>query len=48
MVPSLNLGDGLHPSPEGVAVMVRNILPDVEKLIARIREKRAMTRVELR
>jgi acyl-CoA thioesterase-1 len=47
-VPSLNLGDGLHPSPEGVAVMVRNILPDVEKLIARIREKRAMTRVELR
>jgi acyl-CoA thioesterase-1 len=48
MVPSLNLGDGLHPSPEGVAVMVRNILPDVENLIARIREKRAMTRVELR
>ena len=47
MVPSLNLGDGLHPSPEGVAVMVRNILPDVEKLIARIREKRAMTRAEL-
>ena len=46
-VRSLNLADGLHPSPEGVAVMVRNILPDVEKLIARIREKRAMIRVEL-
>ena len=46
-VRSLNLADGLHPAPEGVAVMVRNILPDVEKLIARIREKRAMTRVEL-
>jgi acyl-CoA thioesterase-1 len=46
-VRSLNLADGLHPSPEGVAVVVRNILPDVEKLIARIREKRAMTRAEL-
>ncbi len=39
-VRSLNLADGLHPTPEGVAVIVRNILPDVEKLIARIREKR--------
>jgi acyl-CoA thioesterase I len=38
---SLNLPDGLHPTPEGVAVVVRNILPEVEKLIARIREKRA-------
>jgi acyl-CoA thioesterase-1 len=46
-VRSLNLADGLHPTPEGVAVVVRNILPEVEKLIARIREKRAMTRVEL-
>jgi acyl-CoA thioesterase-1 len=45
-VRSLNLADGLHPSPEGVAVVVRNILPDAEKLIARIREKRAMTRAE--
>jgi len=43
----LNLSDGLHPTPEGVAVVVRNILPEVEKLVARIREKRAMTRVEL-
>ncbi len=46
-VRSLNLADGLHPTPEGVAVVVRDILPEVEKLIARIREKRAMTRVEL-
>jgi len=38
MVRSLNLADGLHPTPEGVAVVVRNILPEVEKLIARIRE----------
>ncbi len=41
-VPSLNLADGLHPTPEGVAIIVRNILPEVEKLIARIREKRAL------
>ena len=47
-VRSLNLVDGLHPTPEGVAVVVRNILPEVEKLIARIREKREMKRVELR
>ncbi len=47
-VRSLNLADGLHPTPEGVAVVVRNILPEVEKLIARIREKREMKRVELR
>ena len=47
-VRSLNLADGLHPTPEGVAVVVRNILPEVEKLIARIREKRAIARVELR
>lgn len=40
-VRSLKLPDGLHPTPEGVAVIVRNILPEVEKLIARIREKRA-------
>jgi acyl-CoA thioesterase-1 len=40
-VRSLNLNDGMHPTPEGVAAVVRNILPEVEKLIARIREKRA-------
>ncbi len=40
-VPSLNLADGLHPTPEGVAIIVRNILPEAEKLIARIRAMRA-------
>jgi acyl-CoA thioesterase-1 len=40
-VRSLNLPDGMHPTPEGVAAVVRNILPEVEKLVARIREKRA-------
>jgi acyl-CoA thioesterase-1 len=43
-VRALNLPDGLHPTPEGVGVIVRNILPEVEKLIARIRERRAMSR----
>jgi acyl-CoA thioesterase I len=42
-VHQLNLADGLHPTPEGVAVIVRNFLPEAEKLIARIREKRAMS-----
>ena len=42
-VQKLNLADGLHPAPEGVALIVRNILPEAEKLIARIREKRAMS-----
>ncbi|MBI4723558.1 MAG: arylesterase [Rhodomicrobium sp.] len=42
-VQSLNLSDGLHPTPEGVEIVVRNILPDAEKLIARIRKKRAMS-----
>jgi acyl-CoA thioesterase-1 len=40
-VRSLNLPDGLHPTPEGVAVIVRNFLPEAEKLIARIRQTRA-------
>ncbi len=43
-VQHLNLADGLHPTPEGVALIVRNILPEAERLIARIREKRAMSR----
>jgi acyl-CoA thioesterase-1 len=42
-IQKLNLADGLHPAPEGVAIVVRNILPDVERLIGRIREKRAMS-----
>jgi acyl-CoA thioesterase-1 len=37
----LNLADGLHPTPEGVALIVRNFLPEAEKLIARIRQTRA-------
>ncbi|MCG8650284.1 MAG: arylesterase [Pirellulales bacterium] len=33
----LNQPDGLHPNAEGVATIVRRILPSVEKLIAQIK-----------
>jgi acyl-CoA thioesterase-1 len=33
--PALNLDDGIHPTAEGVALIVENILPAVEELIAR-------------
>jgi acyl-CoA thioesterase-1 len=39
----LNLGDGLHPNPEGVAEIVRRILPAVEELIARVRARQNQT-----
>jgi acyl-CoA thioesterase-1 len=32
-----NLADGLHPSPAGIDVIVKRILPSVEELIARVR-----------
>jgi acyl-CoA thioesterase-1 len=38
-VPKLNLGDGMHPTGEGVARIVSGILPKVEELLARIRAK---------
>lgn len=34
---ALNQPDGLHPNPNGVAEIVRRILPAVERLIARVR-----------
>ena len=43
-VRSLNIADGLHPTSEGVGIVVRNILPDVERLIARIYENRTLTK----
>ena len=36
----LNLPDGLHPTAAGIAVMVKNIMPKVEELIARVRAAR--------
>ncbi len=38
-VPDLNQADGLHPTEEGVAIVVKNILPSVEKLIAQVKDK---------
>jgi acyl-CoA thioesterase I len=38
---SLNLSDGMHPNPRGVAEIVRRILPTVEELIARVRTRQA-------
>ncbi len=35
--PKLNLPDGIHPNAEGVAVIVKNILPTVEDFIRQIR-----------
>lgn len=36
----LNLPDGLHPTGPGVGVIVERILPKVEELIGRVRERR--------
>lgn len=38
--PALNQPDGLHPTTEGVAIIVENILPHVEELIARVKAPR--------
>jgi acyl-CoA thioesterase I len=37
--PELNQADGLHPTGEGVDVIVQNILPNVEKLLQEIAAK---------
>lgn len=37
----LIMDDGLHPTKEGVAELVRRILPDVEALLKRIGERKA-------
>jgi acyl-CoA thioesterase-1 len=38
-VPELNQPDGIHPNPKGVDMMVKAMLPAVERLIARIPPK---------
>jgi acyl-CoA thioesterase-1 len=37
--PRLNQKDGIHPNEQGTQIIVRNILPHVEKLIAEIKAK---------
>ncbi len=41
--PKLNLPDGLHPTAEGIAVIVKRILPYVEQLIDRAKARIAKT-----
>ncbi|MCF3933969.1 arylesterase [Acuticoccus sp. M5D2P5] len=36
--PALNLADGMHPTEEGVGVIVERILPKVRELIARVQD----------
>lgn len=38
MKPELNLSDGMHPTGEGVSVIVKGMLPLVEELIGRVRQ----------
>jgi acyl-CoA thioesterase I len=38
---ALNLGDGMHPNPKGVAEITKRILPAVEELMARARARQA-------
>lgn len=40
---SLNLADGLHPNPEGVKLIVSQMVPLVEKLLARISARATRT-----
>lgn len=39
----LNLPDGLHPTGAGIGAIVTRILPDVETLIQRVRDRRAQS-----
>ncbi|MGE4062397.1 MAG: arylesterase [Rhodospirillaceae bacterium] len=38
-IPTLNQPDRIHPTPDGVKVMVKGILPMVETLIGQVRER---------
>jgi acyl-CoA thioesterase I len=40
-IPSLNQADGLHPTREGVAIIVERIMPSVERLIDQAKAARA-------
>lgn len=38
---ALNLRDGIHPTAQGIAIIVRNILPSAEKLVAAAKRRAA-------
>lgn len=42
MQPGLNQPDGLHPTPKGVAEIVKRMLPSVEELVARVERRRSL------
>jgi acyl-CoA thioesterase-1 len=37
--PKLNLDDGLHPTGKGVGIIVERMLPKIEELVARVRDR---------
>ena len=39
--PRLNLGDGIHPTAEGVGLIADRLLPAVERLLAKVEARRA-------
>ena len=39
--PKLNQRDGIHPNEKGTQVIVRNILPHVEALLAEIKARKS-------
>lgn len=39
--PKLNLDDGMHPTGEGIGIIVKRMLPKVEELITRVEARRA-------
>lgn len=41
--PALNLPDGIHPTAEGIGIIVERIAPDVRRLIERVEARRATT-----
>ncbi len=42
--PEFNLADGLHPNAKGVAEIVIGILPSVEKLIGRVKQRQSASK----
>lgn len=41
--PKLNLSDGMHPTAEGVGIIVGHMIPKVDELIGRVRARLAAT-----
>ena len=46
--PALNISDGIHPNPEGAAIVERTIWKGLEPLLREVRLKRDTTRIRLK